>query len=119
MRSLHYIVLLASSLVFFPELRAQDSCMAEDATTNVVGRGMSSSGNPANPQHEGASANSGQPKVNGEPDWVRAWLRRVDAARASQPHFTAPIVTTHVILVQQYRYDMSWQQDPTGGITSN
>ena len=41
-------------------------------------------------------------------------------ARASQPHFVAPIVTTHVMLVQQFRYDMSWQQDPSGGtITSN
>lgn len=54
-----------------------------------------------------------------EPHWVRSWLRAVDEARASQPHFTAPIVTTHVILVQQYRYDMSWQQDSTGGITGN
>jgi hypothetical protein len=53
-------------------------------------------------------------------DWVNSWLRRVDAARASQPHFTAPIVTTHVMLVQQYRYDMSWQQDTSGGtVTSN
>jgi hypothetical protein len=52
--------------------------------------------------------------------WVNSWLRSVDTARASQPHFTAPIVTTHVMLVQQYRYDMSWQQDPSGGtVTSN
>lgn len=52
-------------------------------------------------------------------DWVHAWMRRVDEARASQPHFVSPIVTTHVMLVQQYRYDMSWQQDPTGGTTAN
>jgi hypothetical protein len=53
-------------------------------------------------------------------DWVRFWMRNVDAARASQPHFVSPIVTTHVMLVQQYRYDMSWQQDPSGGtVTSN
>jgi hypothetical protein len=53
-------------------------------------------------------------------DWVHSWLRIVDEARASQPHFVSPIVTSHVILVQQYRYDMSWQQDPTGGtVTSN
>jgi hypothetical protein len=52
--------------------------------------------------------------------WVNSWLRAVDTARASQPHFTAPIVTTHVMLVQQYRYDMSWQQDASGGtVTSN
>src|SRR6202022_1430111 len=72
-------------------------------------------------------------------DWVHRWTRTVDKARASQPHFVAPIVTTHamlshrypphmggpirtthVMLVQQYRYDMAWQQDPAGGtITSN
>ena len=51
-------------------------------------------------------------------DWVHRWLRKVDEARASQPHFVSPIVTTHVILVQQYRYDMSWQQDPAGGTTT-
>jgi hypothetical protein len=49
--------------------------------------------------------------------WVRAWMQIAAKARASQPHFVAPIVTTHVMLVQQYRYDMSWQQDPNG--TSN
>ncbi|HXM93937.1 MAG TPA: hypothetical protein VOA64_06735 [Candidatus Dormibacteraeota bacterium] len=47
-------------------------------------------------------------------------MRTVDQARASQPHYAAPIVTTHVVLVQQYRYDMAWQQDPVGGtVTSN
>jgi hypothetical protein len=47
-------------------------------------------------------------------------MRKVDEARASQPHFVSPIVTTHVMLVQQYRYDMSWQQDPSAGtVTSN
>ena len=55
-----------------------------------------------------------------EDDWVHAWMRKVGEARASQPHFVSPIVTTHVLLVQQFRYDMSWQQDPTGNtITSN
>src|ERR1700676_1204597 len=53
-------------------------------------------------------------------DGVHSWRRNVDKARASQPHFVSPIVTTHVMLVQQYRYDMSWQQDPSGGtVTSN
>ncbi len=53
-------------------------------------------------------------------DWVHAWMRKADEARASQPHFVSPIVTTHVMLVQQYRYDMSWQQDPAAGtLTSN
>jgi 3-hydroxyisobutyrate dehydrogenase-like beta-hydroxyacid dehydrogenase len=48
------------------------------------------------------------------------WTRATDEARASQPHFVAPIVTTHVMLVQQFRYDMAWQRDASGGsITSN
>jgi hypothetical protein len=47
-------------------------------------------------------------------------MRTVDKARASQPHFVSPIVTSHVMLVEQFRYDMSWQQDPAGGAgTSN
>ena len=52
-------------------------------------------------------------------DWVHTWMRKVDEARASQPHFVSPIVTTHVILVQQYRYDMSWQQDPAAGTSTS
>jgi hypothetical protein len=50
-----------------------------------------------------------------EDDWVHSWTRKVDEARASQPHFVSPIVTTHVMLVQQFRYDMGWQQDPSSG----
>jgi len=50
---------------------------------------------------------------------VHSWLRKVDEVRANQPHFVSPIVTTHVLLVQQFRYDMSWQQDPTGNATTS
>ena len=52
-------------------------------------------------------------------DWVHTWMRKVDEARASQPHFVSPIVTTHVMLVQQYRYDMSWQQDPAADTSTS
>jgi hypothetical protein len=51
--------------------------------------------------------------------WVRAWMQAAAKARASQPHFVAPLVTTHVMLVQQFRYDMSWQRDPSGGATTS
>jgi hypothetical protein len=54
-----------------------------------------------------------------ESDWVHTWMRKVDEARASQPHYVSSIVTTHVILVQQYRYDMSWQQDPAAGTSTS
>jgi hypothetical protein len=63
------------------------------------------------------AANSDDSSNSDNSGWVRAWMRVAAKARASQPHFVAPIVTTHVMLVQQYRYDMSWQQDPSG--TSN
>src|ERR1700694_5585350 len=58
--------------------------------------------------------------IDDGPGWVRVWTRATEEARASQPHFVAPLVTTHVMLVQQFRYDMSWQRDSSGGgITSN
>jgi len=64
----------------------------------------------------GSTASAG----SNQNDWVHAWMRKVDEARASPPHFVSPMVTTHVMLVQQYRFDMSWQQDPGGGtVTSN
>jgi hypothetical protein len=67
-----------------------------------------------------ASSNQDLGSDNGDPGWVRAWIRIAAKARASQPHFVASIVTTRVMLLQQYRYDMSWQQDLSGGsITSN
>jgi hypothetical protein len=46
-------------------------------------------------------------------NWIDQWLRAVDQARAGQPHFVSPIVTTHVMLVQQYRYDVAWQPGNT------
>ncbi len=40
-------------------------------------------------------------------DWVTKWRRTADKARAEQPHFLSPLVTSYVLLVQQYRYDSS------------
>ena len=76
------------------------------------------------PPVAGATADSASNQDSGsnadDSGWVRAWRKIAAKARASQPHFVAPIVTTHVMLVQQYRYDMSWQQDPSGAtLTSN
>jgi hypothetical protein len=50
---------------------------------------------------------SGNPNsiVNGPNDWGHSWLRNVDKARSEQPHDVAPLITTHVLLVQQYRFD--------------
>ena len=52
-------------------------------------------------------------------NWINKWLRTVDKVRAQQPHYTAPLVTTHVLLVQQYRYDSSWQTNSDGTATDN
>jgi hypothetical protein len=69
---------------------------------------------------DGSNLNDSNSSSSHQDDWVHSWMRKVDQVRASQPHFVSPIVTTHVVLVQQYRYDMSWQQDPSGGtVTSN
>jgi predicted lipid-binding transport protein (Tim44 family) len=53
-----------------------------------------------------ASSEAGTHQVNGDRQdgRIHSWLPAVDTARASQPHFVAPIVTTHVMLVQQYRW---------------
>lgn len=45
-------------------------------------------------------------------DWVHRRLRTVDEVRKEQPHYVAPLITTHVLLVQQFRFDSYWQ--PTG-----
>jgi hypothetical protein len=42
-------------------------------------------------------------------NWVSRWLRTVDKTRAEQPHSAAPLITTHVLLVQQFRFDSRFQ----------
>ena len=54
-----------------------------------------------------------------EEGWVGRWFRMVDKTRAEQPHYVAPLVTTHVLLVQQYRFDSSWQTNSNGTATDN
>jgi hypothetical protein len=126
-RSFCFIAILIA--VFAAPLRAQ--------TSGEIGGNLFSSSIPplswCGESADECSPNSAPPRQNspnqndangsnGRPphDWVHFWIRKVAEARASQPHFVSPIVTTHVMLVQQYRYDMSWQQDPVGAtVTSN
>jgi len=105
--------------------------LAESNAREVGGPAESSSTNKIAVQNEhwkmsaaqrDASSKAGTHQVIGDRQdgWIHSWLRAADTARASQPHFVAPIVTTHVMLVQQYRYDMSWKQDSPGHtVTSN
>jgi len=92
------------------EVRGGPELASADCDTNEIPSGADSRAGKQDPA-TGFTNSS-------ENDWVHAWMRKVDQVRASQPHFISPIVTTHVLLVQQFRYDMSWHQDPTGGLTT-
>jgi hypothetical protein len=97
------------------KLCASDDPGQQDCGYADAGSVATSIGSESDSQ-SGSNASAG----SNQNDWVHAWMRKADEARASQPHFVSPIFTTHVMLVQQYRFDMSWQQDPSGGtITSN
>jgi len=118
------LVAIAILLLAFPcILTAQES-----KVTSETGLGDSQLISADNNQSENTSGGDDgagtsdkpiQATNSGDNDWVHAWMRKVDKVRASQPHFVSPIVTTHVMLVQQFRYDMSWQQDPGNTSTSN
>jgi hypothetical protein len=45
---------------------------------------------------------------------AETWLSMVDQTRTEQPHYVAPIITTHVLLVQQFRFNSYDQQAPHG-----
>jgi len=92
------------------EVRGGPELASADCDTNEIPSGADSRTGTQNPATGFTNSSDN--------DWVHAWVRKVDQVRASQPHFISPIVTTHVLLVQQFRYDMSWQQDPTGGLTT-
>jgi hypothetical protein len=116
--------LLPSTVLWAQNVAENDKNAANNdilgSTSDRIGSGFSGTPSSSKSPETSFSGHPSQPNADAEPEWIRSWLRAVDTARASQPHFTAPIVTTHVILVQQYRYDMSWQQDPSGQtVTSN
>ena len=117
------IVGTAILLLTFPCILAAQ----EPKVTSERGRGDSrliSADNNQSENSSGVDDGAGTPNSpiqapnSPDNDWLHAWMRKVDQVRASQPHFVSPIVTTHVMLVQQFRYDMSWQQDPSGGTTT-
>ena len=64
-------------------------------------------------------ASSSPASPSDENDWVHRWLSTVDKTKTLQPHYVAPLITTHVLLVQQFRYDMYWQEDTGGNWAAN
>ena len=112
------VILIAILLLTFrcllPAQETRSACRAVLADSQLLSAACDRDEN--NLEVDNTAATQDPPSLatnSSESDWVHRWLRTVDEARASQPHFVSPIVTTHVMLVQQYRYDMSWQQDPT------
>jgi hypothetical protein len=43
----------------------------------------------------------------------------VDRTREEQPHYVAPLITTHVLLVQQFRFDSYYQQASPSGFETD
>jgi len=121
-RLVNILVLVSGGLfALSPRMMAQTSdtpCASSDPNSIQAGENTNTdSAASSRESQSGTTTSAGAPNQN---DWVHRWMRTVDKARASQPHFVAPIVTTHVMLVEQYRYDMAWQQDPVSGtVTSN
>lgn len=98
------IWLLAETLV----LQLTDASDAEDASKPQRG-----------PTQCSDTGNRPDSIVNGPNDWLHKWMHNVDKARATQPHYVAPLITTHVDLVQQFRWDSSWQTNANGFETAN
>ena len=80
---------------------------------------QTSTQNSSNTGSNSSSVANNNSWANGPNDWVHKWLHNVDEARKTQPHYVAPLVTTHVLLVQQFRWDSSWQTNTNGSETAN
>jgi hypothetical protein len=100
-----------------PILRAQDRPPADSSgspASAISANHTSTQTDPPNTKDDKSAA--GQ---SAQDTWVNRWLRMVDKTRTEQPHYVAPLVTTHVLLVQQYRFDSSWQTNANGSQTDN
>jgi hypothetical protein len=71
------------------------------------------------PSHPGSLAADPAPVPEPSIDWVHRWLRLVDETRKRQPHYASPLITTHVLLVQQFRYDIYGQEGSAASWTYN
>jgi len=52
-------------------------------------------------------------------DYFTNWFVRSDAAKASQPTWPAPLLTTTPLLVQQVRYDQYWDTQSQNGVATD
>jgi hypothetical protein len=95
-----------SELILCPALEESGGSNASNAATPP-----DFSGYPTSAQNS-SNAENNDSLANGPHDWVHKWL-------AAQPHYVAPLVTTHVDLVEQFRWDSSWQTNAGGSQTAN
>jgi len=110
------LVLSASALAQLPDRRSTLLAPSWNHSEAPLPNGASyASGNDDSSQ----TSSQTDPVATGSSHWIRRWLDSVDQARANQPHFVSPIVTTHVMLVQQYRYDIGWQRGAPGSGSNN
>jgi hypothetical protein len=106
------VVLLASSML--AEVAAQNSGSTSNQGAGPVGaqdssQNAQSQSSSSQSKNQASTASNPNSIVNGPNDWVHKWLRQVDRTRTKQPHYVAPLITTHVLLVQQYRFDSYYQ----------
>ena len=57
----------------------------------------------------GTATTASPPVVNSLADYFNTWTQRVDWARATQPEFSSPIVTTTPVLEERFRFDTQFQ----------
>jgi len=88
------------------------------SVVTLCGQDLTQDSPPVSPATAGGSSKPDLVNDNVDSGLQRAWTQSVEKASASQPHVVAPLVTTHVILVQQVRYDMFCRADPSGGTTT-
>ena len=112
------LVLSAFALVvmFCSNMPAQP--LPPDNDSASLASKVSDSGN-SSASERASSTTDPEPVPEPSSDWVHGWLRRVDQTRAKQPHYASPLITTHVLLVQQFRYDIYAQEGSAESWTYN
>jgi hypothetical protein len=121
----HWLWVATFLFCFVPVLMAQSSLPKDESGSSSISVAGSTDndGYGGSTQRDQSDAPTATPKSTADHDdrdnWVTKWLSTVDKARSEQPHYVAPLVTTHVLLVQQYRYDSSWQTNSDDTQTDN
>ncbi len=66
-----------------------------------------------------APADQTAPQISGLQAYFEDWFARSDAAKASQPQFATPLITTNPMLEQRFRFDVPIEHIGNGSDTTN